>query len=166
MSKLQTIPAGYLSLLGIKDGGNPSQAADFVQPVISLDTFYLATQVDSVVGVLSGATNVGDAATVTVPPGEAWRLLTLGGNCHSVSAPAANIRMTLALLEPRNLQSMPVFTHEAEVVAAGDAIQFGVPFPQPIVVPPGTILRNQLLNDLGAVTFTIEVRAMFQRLIV
>lgn len=166
MATVQSIPSGYLSLLGIKDGQNPGQSADYITPTVAVDTFYLATAVDSARNQLVGATNEGDQASLTVPSSEAWRLLAVGFNTTSVSG-AATIRVTVQLIDPRG--GFPVSVDDfapVVVAAAGDAQFSGVLFPQPVVVPPGTVIRSYLLNDLGAVTCTLHVTALFQRFIV
>lgn len=164
MAVLQSIPAGYLSLLGIKQGSNPGQAADFVQPVVSLDTFYLATAIDSLRSALVGATNEGDQASLTVPSTEAWRLLAVGFNVNAFSAAAAAVRVAVQLVDPRGGFPVSVMDPMDKAIAATtDAVFSGILFPQPVVVPPGTVIRSYLLNDLGAVTCTLMVTALFQR---
>lgn len=166
MAVLQSIPSGYLSLLGIKAGANPGQAADFVQPVLAVDPFYLASAINSLLVTTAGATNVGDNAIITIPSGETWRLLSLGGDAFAFSAPAPEVRFSLQVLEPTNRVTAPIFSWSDVITAATDLSQNGVLFPQPVAFPPGTVFRLSLLNDLGAVTCTIGVRAMFQRLVV
>lgn len=166
MAKVQSFPAGYIALLGIKDGQNPFQSADFITPVVSLDTFYLAAAIDSASTATAGATNNGDFASVDVPAGEAWRLLALSGNVLNATAPLANVRIGLQVLDPRNFSSTCIHRFEAPIAAVTDTLHDGIPFPQPIVVPPGTRLRAQLLCDLGAATIELQCRVLFQRLTV
>lgn len=163
MAVIQSIPAGYLSLLGVKQGQNPGGAADFVQPVVSLDTFYLATSIDSARAASVGVSTEGSQAALTVPSTEAWRLLALGYNVINASA-ATSVRVGLQIIEPRTGLPVAVFPADnVAIAAAGDSIFSGQLIPQPVVLPPGTVLRSYLGNALGAVTIDLHVVALFQR---
>jgi hypothetical protein len=163
---LQSIPTGFLSLLGIKTGSNPNQSADFVQPVLSLDTFYLATSIDMGQALTALNTNVGDRAELTIPSGQAWRVLALSSLILVPSAPAI-IRLTTAIVNPTLPNAVGVLPgFDVNIAAANDTAENGIALPQPIVFPTGTIFRTELMNDLGAVTVTLGIRALFQRLVV
>lgn len=167
--QLQAIPRGFLSMLGVKAGGNPGQGAEFVQPTLNMEHLYLVDSIDSAQVVQAAATNTGDAATLTVPTGEAWRLI---GLCYHLSQPSAvpvTPRVGLLIADPKN-QLLPVQVNPASDFAAlatlGDQSGGGVLFPQPLVFPPGTAFQAYLFNDLGAITVDIRIRATFHRLVV
>lgn len=165
MAIVQSLPTGYLSLLGIKQGNNPGQSADFVQPVLSVDTFYLATNLASSRVITNLATNVGDSAINLIPTGEAWRLLAVSADVTDVTGPIT-IDVSLMVIDRSTGIGVTIGNFRQSIAAVGDIARIGVSFPQPVVLPPGTMLRSYLNNDLGAETVSLSNVVLFQRLVV
>lgn len=164
MAVVQSIPSGYLSLLGIKQGTNPGQAADYVTPTVALDTFYLATAIDSERATAVGVNAEGSQATLTVPSTEAWRLLAVSFNVVNVSAPATVVMVSIQISEPTSGFPVAVMPEvQSQAGAAGDSIFSGICFPQPVVVPPGTTIRSYLNSSIAPVTIDLHICALFQR---
>lgn len=165
MSGLQSIPLGYLSLLGIKDAGNPGQGADFLQPTLELGALYLAPSLTSASATTAGATGVGAASIIVVPAGEAWRLLAFGLQADTASAPL-NLLLGFDVIDPIAGVPVPIGAPVSSALAIGGILRSGVLLHLAPVFPPGTSLRVILLSDIAAATFNLTSLALFQRLVV
>jgi len=141
-------PAGLLDLLlAQQQGKNPSSLSDAVAPVIDLSLFYEQERVDLESKVLS-ASAVGQAATITVPQGESWKIvgLTVRGTFNIIGS-----KIRLGLFFGIGTSAFAVVKElTSTAVAATDKFGDGI-------MPPGLILRPG--SQLGCIVHEINLNA-------
>lgn len=93
--RIQAVPAALLNLLGLKTTGlNPSVFPDHVQGVVALEERYelQSLQVFDQTRTVEEGTVAGEHASITVPPGEVWRVYWASAFFTVPAAEAATFR--------------------------------------------------------------------------
>lgn len=159
-------PFGLLGLLDSKDYGNTPRGlfADGVQPTIDLRPFYSASiQLTSTTDSQAAKQAVGDAATVTVPSGEAWELIAAMAVVNTGTA-AAVASWQLALQPPSPAGSVALAVHDPIAITnAAQSLNLPWTAPPGLIVGPGTQFLNQLLLAM-ATTVTLVCRVVYRPL--
>lgn len=101
---VQSLPAGLLGLLGIKNGGqNPNGLAGFLQPTLDLFTLYMLGQLQrkqETITVPAGAGVITRATTLVVPQGKFWYVQEAQVSVASVGA-APPLDLTAFSIDPQ-----------------------------------------------------------------
>jgi len=110
-SPLQKSPDGVLGALDLKVLGlNPNKFSDTLVPIVDVYDQYLANELatlESPTATITGPAVSADA-TLTVPNGQAYRVLAIGVYCLLAGGDAALTQVTQFVIVPRNGFSMPV----------------------------------------------------------
>lgn len=166
-SRIQRTPAGFLSQLGMKGtGANPSALLDEVRAVVEMGEQLAAGIPLEVETATSPGQNVtGTAAVITIPSTEAWRVVSASGGASGLTA-ADTIKLALNLIVPGAANGTVIAVSRGEVVVATERVDFGVLFPRPLFLPPGSILACLLQRPPGVGTADLFVRVNFARYLV
>lgn len=161
---IQRVPAGLLSFLGLRGQGvNPRELADQVLGVLNLEHLYVAPDLISTT-VTSPAVAAVTALDMSVPAGEAWRIIAIGIVIHP-SAAAAVMNVSLGITAPGG-QTTPISVPYRRVATdATERLDYGVLIPQPFVAMPGTIFSG-IVEEApgGATTLAATLRVTYHRL--
>jgi len=86
-SKIQIIPEGLLSLLGLKGGEAPAWLADQVIGVVDLTPRYLSQRLDTATTASTGGlAALGATVTLTIPERQAWDVIAANFTCTMAAA--------------------------------------------------------------------------------
>lgn len=150
-SKIQKVPRGFLSALGIKSlGKNPDVLPDELRATFRTDEFYntdflqIATDVELAVAPTAGLVT----AEVQVPDDEVWVVYNMGcrASLDGATAPGT-IDIVPVILDPNNLLTrVGPQIHNISGLDQGDNLATGVNFSPPWVFGPGWQFATQI-ND-------------------
>lgn len=158
---IQRPPVGMLSLLGSKGTGfNPTELLDGVVPIIDLTAFYQAQDISSTLETGAATNVVGNGAFTTVPQGEYWQLLGVGGLWSGFTAGSV-FRACIEIGFQPNL--IPVATSGADhTISAGATDIFRIPWvpAQPTILSPGMRIATTLLQTM-ANQATPQIRVLY-----
>lgn len=164
-NRIQRVPNGYLSLLGmVGSGETPKVTPDFLQPTIDIEPYFSADRVETLIDSTTGASVVADNASLVVPNGEIWRMVAMGGRAtYSLVGGIANIQLLYAT--PSGPTVIPLTVGKRQVaVAATDVCDIGFVFPMPLILVAGSELRLRLNEPVTTGTVNLTVSAIFNRL--
>lgn len=169
MSDIQTWPVGLLSKLNLKATSPPRVLSDTVLGTVNLDRNYAARNIITQEFNVAGVSAVGQAAgaTLTVPAGEAWDVIAVGGVLSTPSAIGTVLCGRVALFPPSGNSVTLARIESYTTTAASDVNENGLMLPQPLIVPPGFSFFTALMRPTGgATTCTVTVRVMYVPLVV
>lgn len=163
MSKIQNRPFGLLEILGVKSTGrNPEDLIQTVQPVLQTTDLYLSNRIETVQDTTGAVAGVDNTATVTVPTGQAWRVLTLSGLLSSFSG-APNCAFALGIrTADGQLNRLRQLPFDVNTATAGYRYSMGVEFGNPPVLPAGSSMQVIIDRALSVGTVILNVRALVQ----
>lgn len=169
MGAINRIPRGYIDLLGqTTSGETPSEARNFVQPILNMDPLYLAQTLswhnDTV-----AHTAVSTSVEVDVPQNETWLLYSWGVRTATGASSDFEEWALEALTFPRpgaDPGQFPQLDTSGLLTGAGAAqfIVYGKTFGQVIPLTAGTTLRAILYKRDGNASRTTRWQLMMARL--
>jgi hypothetical protein len=147
-SLINKLPTGLLSFLqSVAFGVNPRVLLDEVRPVLDLDAFLSAGEIDGV-STSFAMTAVGQTNAITIPQSELWRIHWIGVQNAITTISVADIRTVVTASVPLASGGslvMPIAVQpDQKVINAGIAIrQMSFAFfpPQRMFLQPGTEIR-------------------------
>lgn len=166
---VQRVPFGLLSFLGMKVGGrNPDTLGRELVPMLDVTPNFLAPDISQSIVTTNTITAAGSEARITVPQGEAWRMISLSMVCAAFSAAGGVIYGTLGIGDLTGfITAVATMPSPYTVLTVNDTVRLGFAFPSPLVLPPGSVMHSSLMTDIGgARTCNIQCRALYHRLIV
>lgn len=159
--RIQRVPLGILSWLGLRnDGDQPRDFSGTVVPTTDMTAFYAALDQTQTIQTDAPTLAVGTGSIVTVPAGEAWLILAIGGLWSGFTAGSV-FRACIELGQGANL--VPVYTMDAAfTISAGATDVFRLPFvpPQPLILPGGGRIATTLLSTM-ANNATPQLRVLY-----
>lgn len=154
-------PLGILSWLGLRnDGAQPKELLEQVQPVSDMTAFYAAYDQATFIQTDAATAAVGTGSIVTVPAGEAWDVLAVGGLWSGFTA-ASVFRACIEIGYGPNL--VPVYTMENNfTISAAATDVFRLPYspPQRLILTAGARMATTLLQTMAAVA-TPQLRVLY-----
>lgn len=161
--RIQRVPPGYLSFLGLRGtGNNPSEVSDFVQPVLDLEYLYVAQDLAVEVATTAGVNAPGGAATLEVPAGEAWRIVAISAQLATVLVgDVFNVSIGFAL-SSAGLIVQCANPPRIVATAAAQTMTGGLFIPQRFMLPAGHTIIARLEEAVGNAS-SLSVVALFQR---
>jgi len=166
---VQRVPFGLLSFLGIKAGGqNPNALQRELMPVLDVTPNFLAPDLAQEIETTNTIGSAGDEARITIPQGEAWRMISMSMVVAAFSATGGVVYGALGIGDLTGfITAVATMPAPYTVLTTGDLVRLGFAFPSPLVLPPGSVLHSTLMTDLGGgVTANIQCRVLYHRLIV
>lgn len=167
--RIQRIAYGVLSFLGIRAGGlGPDSLNREIRPVLDITPNYLAPDLGQSIVTTNTVSLAGDEARMTIPPGEAWRMISMSMVVAAFSGTGGVVYGALGIGDQTGfITAVASMQTPYTVVDVGDLVRLGFAFPSPLVLPPGAVLHSTLMRGLGGgVTANIQCRALYHRLIV
>lgn len=157
MGVVNTVPTGLLDLLAAKTGGKlPTQMSEVLQPMLSLDQFYVNKKMGVIPDGGLSTTAIAVATSVPVPPGELWQLLGISSNFVSVTG-AEVVRLQYSI---NNLpeSATPGTGHviyspdQVTPVSVGELMSRSFTLPLPFLLPPGANINAVCARRSATVT--------------
>lgn len=168
MASIQQVPRGLLKLLGLKTlGQNPREFPDAVAGVVALEPYFIAGRAEFVSTDNTLVNTAGNSASLTVPSGQNWRLLSYGVRVHTPSAAGTIMFGGVGIGPSQTGVPLPVTATTPRIVATNgnEIIPAGHVLPYPMVLSPGQRIAALLLEDTGgATTVTVSAHALIVRI--
>jgi len=157
MRSINTLPLGFLDLLGLQaQGKNLSEIADFLQGTLDLTPFYAAYKRTFVrEDTAFGAVATSSVTVATVPLGEYWFII--GGFMQSLGAAGTGNARVEVVQEGRVLFTSATQSVAAAAINSGQQINFQTAVP--LILSPGAVISKfgYGLAALGAETLAVRL---------
>lgn len=163
---LNTIPRGFLDLLGLKTGGvNPLSLAEDLRPTVEIGDLYKMSRVEVTGAGVGTLVNAGDFAELNVPDNEVWFVHALSGTAGTSLAAGDTLQISIGTDQQGGsiivAQSpVTVLTSASQQVRASTS--FVTP---PFILVPGDSIFMQVDVAVVAVapSFSGNIRARVSR---
>lgn len=169
MGSVNRIPRGFLDLIGAQtQGKNPPIFSDGLSPIIDMTPLYLAETLGAHKLNFAHTTN-GEQASVVIPTGEVWLLLSIGTQALATTAGEFEqwaFIINDVIRESGAAPTLPQFhvTEVATNTAANQLLATGFTLPSMIVVQGGMKILAKLIQRDATASRNTALEYLFYRL--